>query len=416
MSEMKTVGLITEYNPFHNGHLHHIKLAKELTKADYVVVVMSGNFMQRGTPGIIDKYKRTAMALQCGADLVVELPCVFSTASAEFFALGGVAILHKMGCIDTLCFGSECGDLTLLEKVAQILVHEPHSYKEALKLYLKEGLSFPVARKKALLHFFTKQEMELDLEHILSMPNNILAIEYIKALIKLKSNIKPVTIKRIVSDYHDTQITDAICSASAIRTSLFTNGIEDFKEQVPSCVYEIVKEEYKKSFPIYMNDFSTLLKYKLLLSHTKPYDQYLDISNALSNAIENHLPAYKNAESFIGLLKNKQYTLTRINRSLTHILLDIQKEQMQVYADNNYAQYIRILGFQRQSKELLTQLKKSSNIPIISKVANYKQILNPLGIRMLEQDILAADIYNTVVTDKFNTNVANEFRQQLIIL
>lgn len=414
---MNVVGLITEYNPFHNGHLHHIKSAKELTNADYVVVVMSGNFLQRGTPAIIDKYKRTAMALQCGADVVIELPSVFATASAESFAFGAVSILHNMGCVNSICFGSECGDIKTLDEIADILTNEPKDFKQALKLYLKEGLAFPVARKKALLDFMSQHScMKDELNHILSEPNNILAIEYIKAIKMQKCKLTPVTIKRIVSGYHDTQINDTICSASAIRSSIHSNGLNGFKDQVPACVFDILTKEYGKTFPVYMNDFSSLIKYKLLLSKDKSFTNYLDVSESLSNAIVNQLDNYINAENFMELLKNKQYTLTRINRSITHILLNIEKEKASEYAENGYAQYIRILGFKKSSAPLLTLIKNESKIPIISKLADYKRLLSPTGITMLEQDLFASHVYQTVVTDKFKCSLPNEFQQKIIII
>lgn len=414
---MNIVGLITEYNPFHNGHLHHINLAKNLTNADYVVVVMSGNFLQRGTPAIIDKYKRTTMALECGADLVIELPNVYATASAESFALGAVSLLHHMGCVNSLCFGSEYGQIKQLEKIADVLIQEPDNFKELLKKFLKEGLVFPVARKMALLDYMKKDIVtENDLDSILSEPNNILAIEYIKAIKRLNSPIKPVTIKRIVSGYHDTQINDVICSASAIRSSLKSNGLDNFKKQVPPSVYQILAREYGNTFPIEMNDFSTLLKYKLLLTKDKPCSNYLDVSEALANAIMNHLSDYTDAENFMELLKNKQYTLTRINRSLTHILLNIEGETVKAYAENGYAQYLRILGFKKSSNALLTMIKENTTIPMITKLAHYKKILNPLGISMLEQDIFASEVYQSIVTNKYKTPPTNEFKQKLILL
>ncbi|WP_099467925.1 nucleotidyltransferase [Konateibacter massiliensis] len=414
---MKIVGLITEYNPFHNGHLHHIKLAKNLTSADYVIVVMSGNFLQRGAPAIIDKYKRTEMALQCGADLVLELPCAFATGSAEFFAMGAVSLFHKLGCVDSVCFGSECGNIAALEEIADILTTEPERFQELLKGYLKEGASFPAARQKALLDFISRTGSDYDtFEKILSEPNNILAIEYIKAIKKLDSSIKPVTIKRVVSGYHDTRINDVICSASAIRAALQESGLTNFKEQVPSAVYDILTKEYKKTFPIYMNDFSSVLKYRLILSHQKPLAKYWDVSEALANSIANKLPDYRNAEDFMELLKNKQYTLTRINRSLTHILLHIEGDMVTRYIEEGYALYARILGFKRNSAPLLTELGNNAQIPLISKLADYKKLLSPLGIHMLEQDIFAADLYNTIVTDKFDCRIPNEFKQQIIIV
>jgi predicted nucleotidyltransferase len=409
---MKIVGLITEYNPFHNGHLHHIISAKKLTGADYVVVVMSGNFLQRGTPAIIDKYSRTHMALACGADLVVELPCVFATSSAESFAAGAVSILNKMGCIDYLCFGSEYGDITVLRSIAEILVNEPKEFKLYLKNYLKEGHAFPIARKKALLDYeFDINVTTKELDHILSEPNNILAIEYIKAILKQNSLIEPITIKRVVSGYHDTSINDTICSASAIRTALKSNGLDSFKEQVPKSVYDILVNEYNKTFPIYLNDFSSLLKYSLLLKNSKPLSSYLDVSTALSNTIANNLTNFKSFEDFADQLKSKQYTHTRITRSLLHILLNIENEKI-----DDYAHYIRILGFKKVSSQLLTLINVNTSIPLISKLADSKKLLNKSGLHMLEQDIFSADIYNTIVTDKFDCSIPNEFRQNIVIM
>ncbi len=409
---MKIVGLITEYNPFHNGHLHHIKLAKQITGADYVVVIMSGNFLQRGTPAIIDKHSRTRMALSCGADLVIELPCVYATSSAEYFASGAVSIFNKMGCINYLCFGSEYGEITVLKSIAEVLVNEPDEYKRYLKSYLKDGLVFPVARKKALLDYkfdicITREE----LEHILAEPNNILAIEYIKAIIKQNSSIEPITIKRVVSGYHDTAINDTICSASAIRAALLNSGIESFKNQVPESVYDILSKEYMKTFPIYLNDFSSLLKYRLLLKNCNPHSSYFDVSTALSNTIMNNLSDFKNIEDFSNLLKSKQYTLTRITRSLIHILLNIENELPE---DTSF--YIRILGFKRESSELLTIIKSNTTIPIISKLADAKNLLNISALHMLEQDIFAADVYSTIVMDKYDSDLPNEFKQNIIIV
>lgn len=414
---MKIVGLITEYNPFHNGHLHHIQMAKKLTNADYIVVVMSGNFLQRGTPAIINKYSRTRMALTCGADLVIELPCTFSTASAEFFAAGAVSILDKMGCVDYLCFGSECGNISILDKIAGILADEPDEFKVSLKKYLKEGVVFPVARKNALLDLMSKNELiQNELENILSEPNNILAIEYIKAIKKQKSLIKPITIKRVISGYHDTEIDHTICSASAIRAALLNNGLDSFRQQIPDSVYHILNQEYNKTFPVYINDFSSLLKYKLLIHNSNPLTSYFDVSESLSFAIIKNLSNFKNIEEFAIFLKNKQYTLTRIYRCLIHILLNISNEKIKELVDNNYAQYIRILGFKKNSSKLLSIISANTKIPIISKLADYKKNSNDLGTYMIEQDIFASDIYNTIVTDKFDSCIPNEFRQQIIIL
>lgn len=219
---MKITGIIAEYNPFHNGHRYQIQKARQITGADYVIVVMSGNFTQRGTPALIDKYSRAKMALMGGADLVLELPVCFATGSAEYFASGAIALLNQLGCVDSICFGSECGDIVPLKNLAQALVHETDDYKKILKSKLKSGSTYPVARNAALaetLDGFIPYDM------ILGFPNNILGIEYIKALIRQNSPIEPFTNKRIGSDYHSYKLADAFSSAISIRQSLLARMI-----------------------------------------------------------------------------------------------------------------------------------------------------------------------------------------------
>lgn len=213
---MKTVGLITEYNPFHNGHLYHIEKAKELTGADRVIVIMSGDYVQRGTPAVLSKHSRAHMALLNGASVVLELPVCYSCASAEFFAKGAVSVLDGLGCIDALCFGSECGNLEHLTSIAHLLSAEPETYRHHLQSSLKNGMSFPAAR----CHALKKMTGDAYASQILSDPNNILGIEYLKALKKLNSPIVPFTLKREFSGYHDTELHDCSSSASAIRKVL----------------------------------------------------------------------------------------------------------------------------------------------------------------------------------------------------
>ena len=213
---MKTVGLITEYNPFHNGHLYHIEKAKELTGADRVIVIMSGDYVQRGTPAVLSKHSRAHMALLNGASVVLELPVCYSCASAEFFAKGAVSVLDGLGCIDALCFGSECGNLEHLTSIAHLLSAEPETYRHHLQSSLKNGMSFPAAR----CHALEKMTGDAYASQILSDPNNILGIEYLKALKELNSPIVPFTLKREFSGYHDTELHDCSSSASAIRKVL----------------------------------------------------------------------------------------------------------------------------------------------------------------------------------------------------
>lgn len=417
---MRTVGLITEYNPFHNGHLYHIQRAKDLTKADNVIVIMSGCFVQRGIPAVMDKQLRTKMALSCGADIVIELPAVFSCASAEIFALGAVSLLNSTNCVDYLCFGSECADISTLVKAANILLEEPPLFKRLLKDNLKLGHSFPSARQKAVIGYMSekadiKSSFFESLSEIFSRPNNILGFEYIKAIIKLNSKIKPVTIKRITADYNENEIKDNnICSATAIRNCLAADSLSSFKTNVPESIYEIMEDSFNKTFPIFEDDFSLLLKFKLLMLKDCDLTQYSDVSNELSNTIKNNIYNFKTFSDFANLLKSRQYTLTRINRALTHILLDIKKDDMERYIENVDDMYLRILGFNKNSS-LLKELKKNSSLPIISKLADSKRLLSKGALNALNKDIFAADLYRSVITNKFNTLTANEYVTNIVI-
>ena len=249
---MKTAGIIAEYNPFHKGHEYQIRYTKEKLKADYVIVAMSGDYVQRGTPALISKHTRTEMALRCGADLVLEMPVSISTASAEAFAMGGVSLLDSLGIVDILCFGSESGEISALKELAEILVEEPEEYKKLLKSFLSEGLTFPAARSQALTEYFKNPRnfsgddfdgvltpLLNEVTQILNTPNNILGIEYCKALLRLNSQIRPVTIRREGMGYHETTVpegdlvssspdlqssTDFFASATAIRSLIQNPG------------------------------------------------------------------------------------------------------------------------------------------------------------------------------------------------
>ncbi|QHQ62499.1 nucleotidyltransferase [Anaerocolumna sedimenticola] len=436
---MKTVGLITEYNPFHNGHFYHIQEAKRITGADYVVVVMSGNFVQRGAPAIIDKYSRTDMALACGADLILELPVCYATASAEFFAVGAISLLDKLGIIDYLCFGSECGDTKLLESIAEILIDEPREYRELLNQYLKEGITFPAARGKAL----TAISPQIT-ESILLSPNNILGIEYIKAILRLNSSIKPITIKRKSADYHEVELTshseNTISSATAIRKSLLedtiiSNQYDDFKQgsskvdpvinhnisinlnaiknHIPDSVYEILLKNYHKTFPIQDEDYSLLLKYKLMLENKTSLSKYTDISVDLANRIYDlDFQGYTFLQT-AQLIKSKQWTLTRINRGLIHLLLNLYSDNFNTYKEVGYTQYARLLGFKKSSSHLIRNIVNKENIPVITKMADAKEQLSEPGLTMLKEDIFAANLYNMVVFEKYGTILKDEYTHGL---
>lgn len=416
---MKVVGLITEYNPFHNGHEYHIKEAKRITGADYVVVVMSGNFVQRGAPAITDKYTRTKMALSCGADLVIELPTFYATASAEYFAFGSVQLLDSLGFIDFICFGSECGDITLLDSIATLLKDEPVLYKELLTAKLKQGLTFPLARKEALTAYLHDNITEIStplykLEELLASPNNILGIEYIKALKTLSSKIQPITIKRIVNNYHDTSLSHSISSASAIRAAFASEILNKaIQSTIPTNAYPYFEENYMRTLPIFENDFSSMLYYKLLHETEENLATYLDVTTELAKRMKNYLPQYLSYTQFVDLVKSKNITQTRVQRMLLHILLGIKQDIFQVDKVKT-PNYIRILGIKRSATSLLKKSTINNLLPIITKVADAKQVLSPEQWKLFQLDLNSSHLYNQVVYQKYTTIIPDEYRYGVI--
>ena len=411
---MKTVGLITEYNPFHNGHAYHIEKAKMLTGADRVIVVMSGDFVQRGAPAVMPKHLRTESALLSGASLIIELPVCFATGSAEYFAQGSISLLNQLGCIDSICFGSECGDLHLLKEIAQILADEPIEYQTALKQALKEGASFPAARQEALNIYSDKYS------EILASPNNILGIEYLKALAKIHSKMEPFTIKRIGAGYHDMDIDGQFSSATAIRSDIYQLAdvnssseslpLTHIQTQVPSSCHELMKKNYQTRYPVKADDFSLLLKAKLLSETAGSLSHYLDMSPELANRILRLRNDYLSFEQFCDLLKTKELTRSRISRSFIHVLLGITNDWLT--AMKAPAPYARILGFRGDHADLLGILKRTSDIPLITSPA--RAVLADTAYQMLELDIYASDLYESVITDLYGTPFHNELTKQII--
>ncbi len=411
---MKITAIIAEYNPFHKGHEYQINEAKKVTGADAVLVVMSGDFTQRGTPAITDKHLRAKMALLGGADAVIELPSCYACASAEYFADGAIALLDSLGCIDSICFGSECGDINILRAVAEVLLNEPAPFKEVFQTEIKAGKSYPVARNRALVacvpHFAEN-------ENIIGSPNNILGIEYIKSILKRKSKIQPYTILRLGADYHSYRLDQTFSSALALRQSLDIQGdLSMIETQVPAGTYEILKEEQGKSYPIYPRDFSSRLKYKLLLEQNDGYSSFVDINQDLSDRIEKHMFDTTDYEQLCDILKTKNYTYARISRLLCHILLDLRKEDLDDYMNEGTVFYCRVLGFRESFKETLGLIAKSSRVPLITKVSDGKKLEDPYGQSQFNQDILVSHLYQSVVSEKFDQPFKNEYKRQVIIV
>lgn len=423
---MKVVGIIAEYNPFHNGHAYHIKRTRELTGADYIIAVMSGDYVQRGMPALLDKYLRCNMALLEGADLILELPVAYATASAESFAMGAVSLLDKLGIVEFLCFGSECGDLNKLTYLSGHLKEETPAFREAIQRELKSGQPYPAARQRAIeacrqipgaLSSLDEMTCE-EIQSLLSEPNNILALEYLKSLKRRNSSIIPITIERESAGYHDTSLDAEFASATGIRRLYEIKELSAVADTVPAAVLDILTQEYQKRFPIFPNDFSMCLYYRLLMEQERSISLHLyqDVSKELGQRIYNELPHYQNYEDYAMHIKTRQYTLTRINRSLLHILLNIRTQDYRFYSAHDFIPYARVLGFRKTSHELLSLIKKNTSIPLITKMADAEKLLNTCGKKMLYQDIFAADLYRKLQEIKFKTSLANEYTEGLRII
>lgn len=414
---MNVVGLITEYNPFHKGHEYHIAKAKELTGANHAVIIMSGNYVQRGTPAFMNKHNRTEIALKHGADLVLELPLPFSCSSAEYFALAAVSILHKTGIVDSICFGAETDDLDLLKRIAHILTDakntSTHPINDLIKKYMKNGMSYASARAMALCEFIDNE----DIKSIIEQPNNILAIEYLKALIMLNSHIKPFLLKRTISTYHDISTNDYMYSASSLRKGF---NDEQYLDTI-SNFDDIYKENYKCSYPIAENDFDYIVAVKLTekIHSDTSLTIHSNIDEQLANKIINTYKeyGYKGFNEFCMTLKSKNLAYTSICRGLLAILLDIKKSDINEYLNNNICNFVKILGFKKSSSNLLSQIKDKSNLTIIGQLSEMQNddTLNDIDRKMINKSILADEIYNSVVRIKYSSEIPNEYRRQLIV-
>ncbi len=431
---MKIVGLITEYNPFHNGHLYHIKKSKELTGADYCIALMSGSYVQRGAPAIYDKYVRTSMALSSGADLVLEMPVAFSTASAREFASYGVALFAALGAVDSICFGSECGDIAPLSRIAGLLADEPEEFSRTLKECLKQGMTYPEARHQALLSSLSPDE-----QAVLASPNNILGIEYIRAGMALGSPLRFHTIRREGQAYHDTAVLSGIgnpdrclASASAIRRIVASGqnppgpsaspdlpGLPDLPgspeavstnaltSMVPACVHRMITREQ----PVFSDDYSSILNYRILKGD---WTGIADLTPELDARIRKSALSPVSFEERIQELKTRQLTYTRVSRALLHLILNLHESEVGLYKENGYALYARVLGFRKDSLPLLSSLKRSSVVPLITKLADAGKLLDGTALSMLGQEIEAAHIYQMIRASKGGT-FRNEYTQGVIV-
>lgn len=411
---MKVNGIIAEYNPFHNGHRYHIEKSKELTGADYTVVVMSGNFVQRGAPALVEKYSRARMALENGADLVIELPSIYACASAEYFATAAVSLLTGLGPVTHLCFGSEYGEIGPFRRAAEVFLQEPEGYVNCIKYHLRRGMTYPCARLEALIQY---DPSFASLSNLFRHPNNVLGIEYIKALMKLESSISPVTILRSGSAYNDPNPGVGYCSALAIREALVDGFmVSSLGVYMPENVIKVLQEIKQGEDFVTLDRLSSQLYYKLQLEPERDFTRYQDVSQELSDRILNKLPQFTTYSKFCDLLKTKDMTYTRISRCLLHILLQITSKDLQTGMELGYAPYARVLGFRQEATPLLHSIKEQGSIPLITKLADAHKLLPEGPLAMLKQDIRISQFYYGMLANPRREAPVNEYTLSPIIL
>lgn len=411
--DMKIGAIIAEYNPFHNGHKYQIGTFREKQSLDYVIVIMSGDFTQRGEPAWMPKHLRAKAALMGGADLILELPVYYATGSAQIFAEGAVAHLNALNSVDALCFGcetmeSETRHLKWLETAAAVLLEEPESFRENLSKALKSGLSYAAARAKALESFIETPEL-------LAMPNNILALEYITALRKTGSSICPVPVRRKGEGYHSQKADRTFASASAIRKAFPDINPSAPWFSLPDGTQELIKTHFNKDFPLTPEDFSPMFASAFLRS-APDLHQYADVTEEISNRMMHCFKKYRTLDDFLLETKNKSCTYSRLCRCAAHILLELRKDTLIQAKTDGFAYYARILGFREKASPLFGYLKKNTSIPLITKMASYPKHLSDNGRHLMEADIRAADYYRTALQIKFGQTLKNEFNQKIIIL
>jgi predicted nucleotidyltransferase len=398
---MKSVGLIVEYNPFHNGHAFHLQASKEAAEADVVIAVMSGNFLQRGEPALVSKWQRTKMALLNGVDIVFELPYRFATQKAETFANGAVSILDAVGC-ESLCFGSESGDLSSFIQTIDYLKDQQNSFNENIKWHLDTGVSYPKALSLAF-----KQLPNANNYLDLAKPNNILGLEYIKAIQRQKSSVIPMTIPRKNADYHDEHFASAtIASATSIRKAIFTDNASqaEINQYVPEQTKLLLKE-YVQQFQGFhqWENYWSYLQFRLIHSSPSELREIYEMEEGLENRLQAAALVTDNFHKFMQQIKTKRYTWTRLQRLCVHILTNTKKEEMTRHSEK--ASYLRLLGMTSIGREYLNKKKSHLSLPLISKLASFKE-------KEINLDIKAARIYSLGIPSHLkNKMLRQEFEQ-----
>ena len=382
------VSAAAEYNPFHNGHMRHIELSKFKSGCDYFIAVMGGNFTQRGEPAIFDKHTRARAALLGGADLVIELPTAYACASAEYFARGAVSVIKNSGVSDAICFGAESGDARGLAALAGFFYNGGETYKAALKKHLSGGVSYPAARKRAA----AETDGMLDAS-LLDSPNNILGVEYLKACLELGYDARVFAIERD-SDHRGDTITSGNVSAAAVRKAILTGGLDGAAAAVPGEAFALYQNAIASgNGPYTIDGLSRILRYIVATRGAEYLKNIFEVSEGLENRVAASSDKFFYIRDMIADIKTKRYTLTKIYRVMTHIILDITKDEFEAYEAAGGPQYIRVLGFKKSSERLLGLLSKKARLPLVINLKDDMKKLPPLAASMLKREIEAGDVF-----------------------
>lgn len=387
----RVLGIVAEYNPFHNGHAYHLAQSKEIAKCRYTVCVMSGNFTQRGSCSLIDKWSKAKMAIQNGVDLVVELPVLYAISSAENFAYGAVKLLDSLKVVDDISFGAECGNLEILDEIATVLYNEPKPFKAMLLHELSTGVSFPKARENALLLYLNNIRRY---SNVLSNPNNILGIEYLKALKLLNSHLVPHAIERIEADYNSTGTSGNIISSTAIRNIVKSGNFKILSHILPESSYSILMDQIKVGHIVPdISSFEKEILFSLRKMSTQEIANLADVNEGLENTIKKAANSCNSVVEFLNIVKSKRYTNTRIQRILLYALLGITKKDMLI--SKKVSPYVRVLGMTKRGEFLLSEISKANpKLPIITSVKKFEDSCPTKNLKqMLEKDIFATNIF-----------------------
>ncbi len=391
---MKILGVIVEYNPFHNGHAYHLEKSISMTNATHTIAVMSGNFVQRGEPALMDKWTRAKIAVENGVSLVIELPFANAISSAEKFAFGSVFLLNQLNIVNDIVFGSESGNVDLVETIADYLVNENEEYKTTLQYFLTEGLSFPAARDLAL------RKLKVNSESLNS--NDILGIEYIKAIKQLDSNIKYHTLKRQNIDYHSLDIVNSFASATGIRNKIKEKDFLSVRATVPSMTYNYISDY--RDF-LFIDDYYEILRYKILSESNEYLSEIHEVTEGIENRIIESMRKSTDMTTFLENVKTKRFTMTRIKRILLNILFDIKTKEVDKY-DLLTPKYINILAADNKGLEILRLLKKNEDLNIITNLSKFTTE-DPLLKRQLQLDLKASDLYSILRREQLGQDYFN---------